>query len=368
MLAAFSLLILSSTASAAAAALAPNAAITDVVAFGDSLTDNGNLFKKYGLPPAPYWNGRFSTGPVWVEYLSQYLNNATLHNYAFGGSVSNIANADNSSVAGSSTVFANMIPDFPSQIEVYKTDAAIPLDTTLFTIFIGGNDFNYAVNAGKVPNPVAVATNVLNGVQRLITLGAKNILVTAMTPLYLMPSFNGNAALVPKIKALVDGYNGILFAGISKLQTAVPSGVNIIVNDQTKLLTYIATPQGSSEFKFPNTTGACFQRKANPPTVCAVSTDYFFFDNIHPTTRGQNFMAQYAYNQIYNISGFLAPEDVVNPPLKPTTADTKATYVAPSPTSQTVYVAPLKTQLYSGAVVCLESGILAMIVGLALLI
>ena len=56
--------------------------ITRIVVFGDSLSDNGNDFLlstrihkvKSDVPivPAPdlYWNGRFSDGPVWVEYLA----------------------------------------------------------------------------------------------------------------------------------------------------------------------------------------------------------------------------------------------------------------------------------------------------------
>lgn len=45
-----------------------------VVVFGDSLSDNGNLFAQTGQPPAPYFQGRFSNGPVWVEQLFGPLN------------------------------------------------------------------------------------------------------------------------------------------------------------------------------------------------------------------------------------------------------------------------------------------------------
>src|SRR4051794_29760433 len=43
-----------------------------IVAFGDSLSDPGNLFLATGgaQPPAPYFQGHFSNGVTWVERLS----------------------------------------------------------------------------------------------------------------------------------------------------------------------------------------------------------------------------------------------------------------------------------------------------------
>lgn len=55
----------------------------NIVAFGDSLTHNGNLYAATeatgGIPPAPsYSNGRFSNGPVWVEYLATFVSNKSI--------------------------------------------------------------------------------------------------------------------------------------------------------------------------------------------------------------------------------------------------------------------------------------------------
>lgn len=51
------------------------AAYTSIFAFGDSLSDAGNLFAESGgiAPVPPYVGGHFSNGPTWVEDLSQML-------------------------------------------------------------------------------------------------------------------------------------------------------------------------------------------------------------------------------------------------------------------------------------------------------
>src|SRR5690242_7531767 len=60
---------------------------TGIVAFGDSLSDAGNVFIATNgqLPAPPYFNGHFSNGPTWVEDLSQALGLGTLRPSLAGG-------------------------------------------------------------------------------------------------------------------------------------------------------------------------------------------------------------------------------------------------------------------------------------------
>ena len=73
--------------------------ITGIVSFGDSLSDVGNAYLGSGMTqPAPvsaYYQGHFSNGPIWVEYLAKDLGVATPTaalaggtDYAFGGAQS----------------------------------------------------------------------------------------------------------------------------------------------------------------------------------------------------------------------------------------------------------------------------------------
>src|SRR5215212_8441488 len=86
----FALLIL---LGAAASALA--ASFTDLVIFGDSLSDIGNIAQAplINTPGPYYWNGRFSNGPVYAETLATglglpALNRSTAsggNDFAYGG-------------------------------------------------------------------------------------------------------------------------------------------------------------------------------------------------------------------------------------------------------------------------------------------
>lgn len=60
-----------------------------VVVYGDSLSDNGNLYGAIGVPPPPYYMGRFSNGPVAAEYLANNLN-VPLTDWAWGGATTGI--------------------------------------------------------------------------------------------------------------------------------------------------------------------------------------------------------------------------------------------------------------------------------------
>src|SRR5438270_12307648 len=69
------------------------ATYSSVVVFGDSLSDNGNLFAASGglVPQVPYYNGRFSNGPVAVEQLSGLLG-VPLLDFALGGATTGVGN------------------------------------------------------------------------------------------------------------------------------------------------------------------------------------------------------------------------------------------------------------------------------------
>src|SRR4051812_38820866 len=62
-----------------------------VVVYGDSLSDNGNLFGAAALPGPPYFQGRRSDGPVAVEKLAAALG-VPLLDFAWIGATTGIGN------------------------------------------------------------------------------------------------------------------------------------------------------------------------------------------------------------------------------------------------------------------------------------
>ena len=67
--------------------------ITQIVSFGDSLSDVGNTYSQYGYPASPpYAAGRYSNGPIWLDHLASKLGVAAPKasvnggfDYAWGG-------------------------------------------------------------------------------------------------------------------------------------------------------------------------------------------------------------------------------------------------------------------------------------------
>src|SRR3954471_10689570 len=51
-----------------------NPPFSAIKVLGDSLSDTGRTFNAIGVPPSLYYfNGRFSNGPLWVDYLAPSL-------------------------------------------------------------------------------------------------------------------------------------------------------------------------------------------------------------------------------------------------------------------------------------------------------
>ena len=66
-----------------------------LIVFGDSLSDTGNIYKatQETIPPPPYFEGRFSNGLLWIDYLKHQLQltSESLINFAFAGGNSGIS-------------------------------------------------------------------------------------------------------------------------------------------------------------------------------------------------------------------------------------------------------------------------------------
>ena len=73
-------------------ALASRGSRPQVIVYSDSLADNGNIYKILGFPGPPYWEGRFSNGPVAVENMAAILGMPLVDN-AYAAATAGVGNA-----------------------------------------------------------------------------------------------------------------------------------------------------------------------------------------------------------------------------------------------------------------------------------
>ena len=257
-------------------ALAFAGPITSVVVYGDSLSDNGNLYAATGQPPAPYYNGRFSNGPVTVEYLANSLG-VPLHDFAWAGATTGIGNVGDNG----NTTTPGSVPLPGMLVEYNSTKALVPgLAGALFVVWGGPNDFS-------APSPLdtTVQQQIARSVGDLLTivtglesLGATNILVPGMPDLGLTPKIE---SMGPAAAAAASAYTNAFNAA---LMASLPAGVKYF-DTASVLRAVVANP---AAYGFTNVTAPCF----NGSTVCANPGQYLFFDDFHPTTAADALLAK----------------------------------------------------------------------------
>src|SRR5208283_619970 len=126
-------------------------AYTNLFAFGDSLSDAGNLYIADGgtLPVSPYSTGHFSNGPTWVEDLSGKLGLGTLTPSLAGGNDFAVGGAQ----TGETPIEGANPIDLPGQIGAYALLHPTPVSGALYTLDIGANDILNSLGefgAGKI--------------------------------------------------------------------------------------------------------------------------------------------------------------------------------------------------------------------------
>jgi len=137
--------------------------ISHLVVFGDSLSDNGNLFKLTGSPQPPYWNGHFSNGPTYAEQLAQWLGvpplGVPLDDRAFGGA----------QATGNLPIsLSNQVAGYIAQLHGQPAAKDTPL------IFIGTNDYLGLLN--DLPKVTSDLASIESAAHDLATIGVRHLL------------------------------------------------------------------------------------------------------------------------------------------------------------------------------------------------
>ncbi|HEY4292717.1 autotransporter outer membrane beta-barrel domain-containing protein [Luteibacter sp.] len=266
-----------------------------VVSFGDSLSDSGNVALLSGSPVIT----RFTTNPgtVAVENIAKHFN-LTLTPSLQGGT--------DYAFGGARAAIDNPVPATSTQVQQYlAANGGKANPNALYTMWIGANDLLAAVQDPATAQ-VTVATAAANEVGQIKALqaaGAKTIVVFNLPDVGKTPAaMSQGAAASAGITQLSQVYNGILSGGLASANRGiVPIDTYALLNE------VIASP---GTYGFTNVTvPACTTASSitcSPATLRdpnAAST-YLFADGIHPTTAAHALLGQYA------ISVITAPQQI----------------------------------------------------------
>ena len=242
-----------------------------IYAFGDSLSDVGNvsLATGGGEPASPYVGGQFTNGPVWVQDLAGRLGLPPLtpslaggNDYAFGGATTGSAATNNPEV-----------PDLVQQVATFLAGPPAPSDA-LYTFSIGANDL-FAILGGETGGLTpaqaagAAAQVVADQAAALAAAGAKNLVLFDVPDLGLTP---GITALGPVASAAASALSGFFDQAV--LQALAPveaAGLTVYDLDTFNLID--AAVQNPGAFGFSNVTDPCWTGgfSGGPGSLC--STD-----------------------------------------------------------------------------------------------
>ena len=232
----------------------------DIVVFGDSLSDMGNLFALTAgaLPPGPpYYAGRFTNGMVWVEYLTNLMElnmpaphynsveNPGTNYYAIAGAASGDSPTVTWTPALTGTTTTTTLPanGLPLQTQDFLDNyGAVDCCSSemLFVIWVGANNFGLL---GEGLNYKHIINNIKDSIEDLIgKAGATKILVLNLPQLTNSPAGVGiytslfvNQTISDGLPESIEMYNERLKDVLKEID-ADNEGVNLIYADITPLL------------------------------------------------------------------------------------------------------------------------------------
>ena len=249
--------------------------IDELYVFGDSLSDMGTGFRITGgmYPPNPiYYQGRYSNGRVWVEYLAERLKlpSERVSNFAYGGATT-----------GSSS----LVPGLLAQVQSFTQAHQRPNPDALYVLWAGANDYLQGASSATIP-----VENLTGAIATLANVGAKKLLVANLPDLGQLPATRTSANSA-SLTALTQAHNQGLRRAL-KVLSQQHSDLKIATLDANTL--YLKAITKKAAFGFTNVTIACVSGSG----VCGNPAQFLFWDSIHPTTAAHQILGETAFEAI----------------------------------------------------------------------
>lgn len=251
---------------------------SEIFVFGDSLSDTGNSFKftKGLIPPAPYFNGRASNGPLALEILAARNPNLALNpnnNFAFIGARTGTGNSNEDDLGGVD------LPGLRDQINAFSAGvgAGKADPNGLYAIWAGPNDFLDFLGGSSSEDPAVLvaqgATNLTYAASTLNSLGAKNIVLPNMADLGQLPFSRGFQA---EATAINKAFNAAVALELGNLKFDVTE-IDLFATTQE-------VAKNPAKFGFTNVTDPLLPLQFSPAPP-SNPEQFFFWDVFHPTTQ-----------------------------------------------------------------------------------
>ena len=286
---------------------------SDIYVLGDSLSDQGNLFKATqaltgsGLPASDhYFSGRFSNGEVYSGLLAQALG-LTLtasstggNNFAYGGTRTNYNIVEDPPTPGGATPGL-----YPWTLNLQRqafADRHVADPNALYVVFSGSNDVGDLIRptliggfGATLAQSNAAAQAILDVVITFKNTGAQYVLVPNVPDLGVVPSITrlnppGSNAISDVATALSQRFNNTVDSLLAEF-----TGIQIVRFDTFDFVRQVRNDPAL--FNLTNVTQPCYTGFVDPAgpsdTVCANPQSYAYWDVEHPTTVMHSLLADH---------------------------------------------------------------------------
>ena len=276
----------------------PGKLFNDVYVFGDSFSDDGNLFELTNgiFPEFQNFEGRFTNGVTWIETLTHELGLEINpeNNVAYGGATTEIDNILNSRT---DVLPDNLLPlpGIQTQIDEFVAENPVVDPDALYVVWGGGNDFDLSLGLTETEFDIP-ATKLLTRIDQLTDAGAKNIMIPNLFDLSAVPALNGSPELQQRFAQATQDHNATLETALEEVEQN--SDVNIIQVDMYSALNQAI--ENPANFGFSNVTEAFLDTNATNPD------EFVFWNPLHPTVRSHNLLANQAQKSLSEVSEVLS--------------------------------------------------------------
>ena len=289
---------------------------SQIVVFGDSLSDDGNVrhvmedqyLLSYPGGDFNYSDGRFTnssdTDPssdtyagTWHEQLGlTFLGLSAATNSLDGGADYAFGGATTASGTSERTVISNPFPfgggDFTltvdnlgKQVDDYLANNT-PDAAALYILSGGGNDIFDDDSSSHVTE---TAANVEALVEQLASAGARNILVPNVPPLGLVPLYKDDAATATALNAAAAQYRSELNTDLdAAIATLAGQGITITLYRLDAYGLGYRLAANPEDYGFTNVVDSAQGESVDPD-------EYLYWDDLHPTTAGHYQIAAAAF-------------------------------------------------------------------------